>query len=601
MNRINSLVQKPTFPMKGLKPLLAGLGLLLLGAGTARPQSIIYSNFTPSNGTGYSASYFSMQDGNSILVDGNWYAGVSVVVPFTVPAGQNYRLSKIEVVASLPWIGLSGYPIHAYVLTDPAALTWPYPPPHTSIDYTSTNFVTLTPRIIVFDASKNPVTLQASTTYYLKLVGTEVTNIDTGPLQVNQNSAGISGPSQVLYTAPGNPSGLFPTNTLYPVFRISGTAVVPTGITCTGGSVIYDSTTSPRYTPAGCLFPSGLTPSNIASCNKQLLTMFLPTNSGTCLVCVQAQYVALVNAGSATSTDPLGPASYLYRPGQWNDIQHLTLDPDAVDFPGGVEKQMPFRCLQCTNPPPGLAAWWTFDELPWEPVANAIPGLPDGIYHGTNSGFSYPVPGQVGWAKQFDGISDYIEVPSAAAYDVGSIYSPPPSSACTGRRIGCPGDFSIDAWVKIDVQDAAWIPSSGVRVIVEKRDYSQGLTGYSFYLYNGYLGLQMASGGGFANFGAPALKVPADGQWHLVAVSVRRRGAEVHFFMDGTDVQANTSSGVPAGSLANLSPLRIGVGTLNNGSDAFKGSIDEVEFFQNFVNAADFTKIFNAKCYGKCK
>ena len=43
------------------------------------------------------------------------------------------------------------------------------------------------------------------------------------------------------------------------------------------------------------------------------------------------------------------------------------------------------------------------------------------------------------------------------------------------------------------------------------------------------------------------------------------------------------------------------MGTINNGSDAFKGSIDEVEFFQRAVTSTEFLSIYNAKCYGTCK
>ena len=65
-----------------------------------------------------------------------------------------------------------------------------------------------------------------------------------------------------------------------------------------------------------------------------------------------------------------------------------------------------------------------------------------------------------------------------------------------------------------------WGPAdaSGVRVIVEKRTFTapNHYKGYSFYLNNKYLGLQLADDGvapGYVNVGAPVLVVPADGQW----------------------------------------------------------------------------------------
>jgi hypothetical protein len=162
--------------------------------------------------------------------------------------------------------------------------------------------------------------------------------------------------------------------------------------------------------------------------------------------------------------------------------------------------------------------------------------------------------------------------------------------------------------VKIDPGTDA----SGVRVIVEKRTFNSPnhYKGYSFYLYNRYLGFQLADDGtapGYANYGASALVVPEDGQWHFVAVSIARTNTfAVQFTLDNQNV-VTVNGPVRNGSLANASPLQIGMGTINNGSDAFTGSIDEVEFFSRAVTttsgspASEWQSIFTAKCYGKCK
>ena len=126
-----------------------------------------------------------------------------------------------------------------------------------------------------------------------------------------------------------------------------------------------------------------------------------------------------------------------------------------------------------------------------------------------------------------------------------------------------------------------------------------GLQATASIRYNGYLGLQIGTGPA-SNFGATALVVPADGLWHLAAVSVNVIGADIQFFLDGSVVDLLPPGGVPSGSLANPSPLRIGMGNLNNGSDAFKGSIDEVQFFNRALASNEFQSIFNATCYGIC-
>jgi len=115
--------------------------------------------------------------------------------------------------------------------------------------------------------------------------------------------------------------------------------------------------------------------------------------------------------------------------------------------------------------------------------------------------------------------------------------------------------------------------------------------------------------------------VPADGNWHFVAVSVFRsvtpallptnpppvRGGfldlvpnafEVQFTLDSNSQLVST--GARFGSLANFSDANIGMVTIGTGS-VFNGSIDEVEFFNRFVLTSEWQTIVQAKCSGKCR
>ncbi len=375
--------------------------------------------------------------------------------------------------------------------------------------------------------------------------------------------------------APGNLLGA-------PGNLLAGTG---SGITCPGGKTIFESS---GYTAAGCLFTSGPTAANIDSCNRQNLTISLPTNSGTCLICVQAKYAALV--ANDTLNQSANPAGYLYLPTPF-DEPALTLDPYGISYFDGVHT--PFRCLKCAQPPSGMMAWWTLDQWAVQPVVNVAPAT-FGQLTGQPVGTTI-VTGESGNAAHFNGAA-YIDVPNATALDVGAF-----------------GNFSIDAWVKID----NLADSSGVRVIVEKRTVkvspgapgvlpgTNQYTGYSFYLYKGYLGLQLADTSTFVNYGAPSLVVPPDGQWHFVAVSAMRipvspsTNPAIQFTLDGSSVQP--LSLIDPGSLSNTSDLRIGMDTIGSGNDGFVGSIDEVAFFNRALSPNEFQSIYNAKCYGKCK
>ncbi len=164
--------------------------------------------------------------------------------------------------------------------------------------------------------------------------------------------------------------------------------------------------------------------------------------------------------------------------------------------------------LKAAFAPPALVAWWKLEEPgSFDPVLDATKLVPDGTRVATLS-----LPGIVGNANEFDGITSYISVPHNSLLDVST------------SDKGSIGDFSIAAWVK---RSDLPLDSAGVQVLVEKRKVTgtfKDYRGYSFALYNGRLLLQLADGvgnDGYTNYGS-LLTVPQDGNWHFVAVSVER-------------------------------------------------------------------------------
>ena len=250
----------------------------------------------------------------------------------------------------------------------------------------------------------------------------------------------------------------------------------------------------------------------------------------------------------------------------------------------------------CVPAPSGLSAWWTLMEA--SPTLSGYRDWTGNMEPGWGHNGVQVVMGEVDNAAKFNGETQYIEIPNGPALNVG------PAAA------NLSGDFSIDAWLKLDACTPALscAADAGVRVILEKRTFTppSTYTGFSLYLYNQYLGLQLADDGaapGYTNYGAPNLVVPADGQWHFVAVSITRpsaAGFSVQFTLDNEPAVALTS---PArmGSLTNSSVARIGMETISNGS-VFNGSIDEVEFFNGrAVTYSEWQSIYDAGTYGKCK
>lgn len=197
--------------------LLVGLFILciglLAGAKTASASTVIYSNFTPSTGSGYDGgNYYTVKNSG---FNGTYFTDTSIAVTFTMPAGPDYKLDKIEVVGSQT----TGYGshMHAYIETSPSLRT---------IDYNSASQLATSPSIVVFNAPTSPTKiLRASNTYYL------VIEVDTGAPNLSvanwyKNNAGVNG--TVLYLDPSSGSTTYQvlgTHLQYPVFRISGTPI----------------------------------------------------------------------------------------------------------------------------------------------------------------------------------------------------------------------------------------------------------------------------------------------------------------------------------------------------------------------------------------
>jgi hypothetical protein len=225
----------------------------------------------------------------------------------------------------------------------------------------------------------------------------------------------------------------------------------------------------------------------------------------------------------------------------------------------------------CVAPPSNLIAWYSLDQK----------GSSQSDLAGQNTATAYNttnISGEVAGALQFNGKNSYVEAQSTAQNNVGT------------------SDFSIDAWVKV----ASLVDQDAVRTIVDKRD---GLpTGYHFFLFNGRVGVQVADAHDYGNF-ISNTTVPADNQWHMVAVTVvRNSNTGGTLYLDGAPIGTFDPTKY-SGSLNNTFPLRIGTRSLTFGaSDGwFKGGIDEVEVFKRALSAGEILSIMQAGPAGKCK
>lgn len=249
-----------------------------------------------------------------------------------------------------------------------------------------------------------------------------------------------------------------------------------------------------------------------------------------------------------------------------------------IFLPVSLRKALPL--VPCTPPPPQMAAWWPLDETSGTTAAD-IAGFPT---NGVHVNGPTPLTGKVAGALGFDGANDYVQVANHSSLNFGQ------------------GNLSIDAWIRTS-------QTSGIQLIVDKRVEAATVQGYSFFLGNGMLGFQLATGVGSpfcsnlpsascTNYGSGAFV--ANGQWRHVAVTVERGSPTGgRFYVDGVHVATFDPTIRPA-SLTNASPLRLGSRS-SSVTGLWRGALDEVELFPRVLTPLEVRNIYLAGSSGKCK
>jgi hypothetical protein len=242
------------------------------------------------------------------------------------------------------------------------------------------------------------------------------------------------------------------------------------------------------------------------------------------------------------------------------------------------------QLCQCVTPPAGMVDWLTFDETSGTTAQDLA-----GSFNNVGTHFNGPtaVAGVVDGALSFDGVNDYVEVANH-----------PEINFLGGCVLDIAEPMTIDMWVKTNLPQILQGANSGLLTILDKRTSPNQPNGYSIFLFNGRLGLQMNG----TNYVAPASGANyiniADNQWHFVAVSLRMcRGGGGFLYVDGKTVLS-----LPPGlGFLNTAKLYIGRRDPAFGANFFKGVLDELEIFKNALSGTDLDAIFQAGSRGKCK
>jgi hypothetical protein len=224
----------------------------------------------------------------------------------------------------------------------------------------------------------------------------------------------------------------------------------------------------------------------------------------------------------------------------------------------------------CVTPPANLVLWLPFDETNG-PISANLAAIP---YYGTQVGNPTPNLGAfVDNSLWFNG-SQCVSVPDYTAID----------------PVANQG-FTLDAWVNRGASG----PDSPPCVVADKRDPSSG-NGYSLSVDYGHVFLTLSG----SNYADVTDVVPADNQWHFIAVTVGAGSpAAGEFYVDGNTPVAFTPA---TANLVTSAPFLVGESQTDPGENQpWVGGIDEVEMYSRALTGTEIAGIYNAGFAGKCK
>lgn len=271
----------------------------------------------------------------------------------------------------------------------------------------------------------------------------------------------------------------------------------------------------------------------------------------------------------------------------------VTPPPALNDYSATASAPLTVKCPPCVQAPPGLVAWWPFDEPNGATIVNDLAlfnnqGTPKPVSPLGIAGAPSAVPGQVAGALSFNSAQQSngpnIEVPDHPEINFGT------------------GDLSIDAWVFVPKPPSVYIHPIVDKLVINSAG-TQG-TGYALYLVSTFatgarLQFVMGDGGPLANYLGPNAPSVPFSTWTHITVTVKRSPGTVVFYVNGSPLPV-TGPPVPGSSIDNTLSLLMGESRLPGAGQAAI-TLDEVEMFNRVLLPQEIKSIFSAGSGGKCK
>jgi hypothetical protein len=308
-----------------------------------------------------------------------------------------------------------------------------------------------------------------------------------------------------------------------------------------------DNNAPPMVSAGPDLFLGGLPAT--ATLNGEVIDPALPPG-GT----LSQQWSVLEGPGTVTFGSPDLPVTTAAFSTNGIYVLQLTANNGEAQAESLVEIRVETLCT--VEDPQGLSAWWPADGTA-EDVVSGNFGIPGG-------GTSY-TSGEVALAFNFNGSDNFVDVPAAANYNVGSSVA----------------GFSLEFWTK-------GTPNLTCGVLGWKNGVTLIEGGGNNGLY-----VSIIDTGGNAHSLNPVVNV-FDGQWHHVAVTYDRMAGVADVYKDGVIL---ISQGI--GSFQPQTTNDFYMGQVSGSAD-FKGQLDEISMYLRPLDPEEVYNIYASGSVGKC-
>src|ERR1051326_1925611 len=239
-------------------------------------------------------------------------------------------------------------------------------------------------------------------------------------------------------------------------------------------------------------------------------------------------------------------------------------------LPNRVSTQASETCVQ---PPPGIIAWWPFDETSGTTAEDVIGGR-----NGVHINGPVPTPGKVGGALRFNGSSSYVGAPDSDLWAFGT------------------GNFTVELWANFDAPSSGDIVHPG-DVFISSDDGPGTQNKWIFALGGGLLELIVVNTADVPPnfFLVRAPFSPVVGEWYHLAITK----TATLFTIDVNGVEVGSEVSTPPIANANA-PLIIGQSNEPFGG-FMNGLLDEVTIYNRALTPGELQAIVAAGSAGKCK